>query len=127
MLKSLLLACVVFTAATPLSAQGADSLINGEWRLYEEGVVIRMAPEADRAVAGIILRSRESGDIGRVLLRVRSVASRNNDWRGQLFRPDNGAVVGATARVVGRDTLIVVAKKMLLSRTLRFTRVVANP
>jgi hypothetical protein len=127
MLKSLLLACAVAATATSLQAQSADTSLNGEWKFDAERILIRMQPDTGGTIAGTILQSPVRSDVGRILLRIRRVELQQSAWRGQIFRPDNGTTVGAAARLSGSDTLIVVAKKFMLSRTLIFTRTATTP
>jgi hypothetical protein len=127
MLKPFFVACILAATSGPLRAQSADSSLNGDWNVAAERMVIRMLADTGGTIVGTILHSPTRSDVGRILLRVRSVDAQRTAWRGQLVRPDNGSTVGAAARLSGRDTLIVVAKKLMLSRTLVFTRVAPTP
>ena len=116
-----------FLSPVTITAQRLDSAIAGSWNFAERDARIVMYAEADGNWTGVIEEARQARDVGWTLFRSLRFETRYSVWRGRIVRPEGGAPVQVTVRLAGSDTLMAVARRGLLSRTLVLTRVAGRP
>lgn len=98
-----------------------EEQIGGSWFFAERETRVEIYRSADGAWQGKIVGSPRQAEIGIWALRNLRFDATKGQWKGLLAMPDAGEA-DITAQLRDAQTLEVVAKKLLFSKTLVWTR-----
>ncbi|WP_445908722.1 hypothetical protein [Yeosuana sp.] len=104
-------------------SQSSANDFKGDWFTSEmDNMTITIFLATDGFWYGKIIKSDEKENIGHLLLYKMKFDQEKNTLVGVLKRPDNGMKVNATVSLDGAKKLKVVGKKLLITKTVNWTK-----